>query len=76
MTGHGAELGESHIELPIAYDGPKIPVKLDPRFVGDFLRVLEPDAIFTLQIRDSESAVVCFTDDGYAYVVMPLSRES
>ncbi|NLX98867.1 MAG: DNA polymerase III subunit beta [Rhodopirellula sp.] len=76
MTGHGAEFGESHIELPISYDGPKIPVKLDPRFVADFLRVLEPDATFTLQIRDSESAVVCFTDDGYAYVVMPLSRES
>ncbi len=76
LTGHGAEFGESHVELPVSYDGSKIPVKLDPRFVSDFLRVLDPDVTFAFQIRDSESAVVCSTDDGYAYVVMPLSRES
>lgn len=76
LTGHGAELGESHIELPIAYDGTKTPVKLDPRYVSDFLRVLDPDATFTFHLRDAESAVVCTTGDGYAYVIMPLSRES
>lgn len=76
LAGHGAELGESHIELPIAYDGPKMPVKLDPRFVSDFLRVLDPDATFTFHLRDPESAVVCSTSDGYAYVIMPLARES
>jgi DNA polymerase-3 subunit beta len=76
LAGHGAESGESHIELPIAYEGQEIPVKLDPRFVADFLKVLDPDKTITLHLRDSESAVVCTTDDGYAYVIMPLSRES
>ena len=47
LAGHGAEMGESHVELPIAYDGPEIPVKLDPRFVGDFLKVLDPEQTFT-----------------------------
>jgi DNA polymerase-3 subunit beta len=75
LTAHGAEFGESRIELPIAYDGPETPVRLDPRFVGDFLRVLDPDQTFTFHLRDPESAVVCTTDDGYAYVIMPLSRE-
>ena len=76
LAGHGAEYGESHIELPIAYDGPEIPVKLDPRYVSEFLHVLDPDKAFTLFIRDPESAVLCTTDDGYAYVIMPLSRET
>lgn len=75
LAGHGAEMGESHVELPIAYEGPEIQVKLDPRFVADFLKVLELDQTFTLQLRDAESAVVCQTDDGYSYVIMPLSRE-
>ena len=75
LAGHGAEMGESHVELPIAYDGPNVNVKLDPRFVSDFLKVLNPDQTFSLQLRDAESAVVCNTDDGYAYVIMPLSRE-
>jgi len=76
LAGHGAEMGEAHIELPIAYEGPEVLVRLDPRFVSDFLRVLEPDQTFTLHLRDSESAVVCTTGDGYGYVIMPLSQET
>jgi len=75
LAGHGAEMGESHVELPIAYDGPEIQVKLDPRFVGDFLKILELEQTFSLCLRDAESAVVCQTDDGYSYVIMPLARD-
>lgn len=74
MTAHGAELGESRVEMPIAYDGPEVPINLDPRYVSDFLKVLDPDQTFTLELKDSESAVVCSTDDGYGYVIMPLAR--
>jgi len=74
LAGHGAEMGESHVELPVAYEGPAIQVKLDPRFASDFLKVLDPEQTFTLKLRDGETAVVCQTDDGYAYVIMPLSQ--
>jgi DNA polymerase-3 subunit beta len=74
LAAHGAEMGESHVEMPVAYEGAEIQVKLDPRFMSDFLRILDPDQTFTLQVRDEKSAVVCQTDDGYAYVIMPLSR--
>ncbi len=75
LAGHGAEMGESHIELPIAYDGTPIPITLDPRFFNDFLRVLDPERMFVLELRDGESAAVCSTDDGYGYVIMPLARD-
>jgi DNA polymerase III subunit beta len=75
LSGHGAELGESHIDLPIAYDGEEIAVMLDPRYLGDFLRVMDPETTVTISIRDSECAVVCTTDDGYANVIMPLARD-
>jgi DNA polymerase-3 subunit beta len=73
LRGHGAELGESHVELPIAYDGPEIPITLDPRYVSDFLRVLDPERTFVMELRDAETAAVCSTDDGYGYVIMPLA---
>jgi len=75
LAGHGAEYGESHIELPIAYDGAAVPINLDPRYLVDFLRVLDPQQAFVFELRDAESAAVCFTEDGYAYVVMPLARD-
>ena len=48
---------------------------LDPRFMIDFLKVLEPEKTFTLDLQDSDSAAVCSTDDGYGYVIMPLARD-
>lgn len=71
-----AEAGQSHVEMPIAYDGPQIIVSLDHRFVLDFLKVLSPEASIALEIENGETAVVFHADDGaYGYVVMPLSRD-
>ncbi len=75
LAGHGAEYGESHVELPIAYDGAEVGITLDPRFLGEFLKVLDPEQSFSMELRDAESAAICATDDGYAYVIMPLARE-
>ncbi len=43
LTGRAAEAGQSRIELPIAYEGPEIGITLDPRYVNDFLKVLDND---------------------------------
>ncbi len=75
LAGRAAERGQSHVEMPVAYDEAPISIILDPRFVGDFLKVLNPEKTFTLEIKDSDSAAVCSTDDGYGYVIMPLSRD-
>jgi DNA polymerase-3 subunit beta len=75
LAGQTAEVGQSRIELPIAYDGSPISITLDPRFVSDFLKVLEPEKSFTIDLQDSDAAAVCTTDDGYGYVIMPLARD-
>jgi len=75
LTGRGAELGDARVDFPISYDGPTIPVTLDPRFVGDFLRVLDPEQTIQVELIDEKNAVVCRTDDGYGYVIMPLARD-
>jgi DNA polymerase III subunit beta len=75
LTGRAADVGQSRVEVPIAHSGPKITIALDPRFVNDFLKVLDPAKTFTLELKDSDSAAVCHTDDGYGYVIMPLARD-
>lgn len=75
LAAHGAEFGESKVELPIAYDGAEVAITLDPRYLDNFLRVLDPQQNLTLELRDTESAAVCWTDDGYGYVIMPLARD-
>lgn len=75
LSGQAADVGQSRVELPIPYDGDEVNVKLDPRFMIDFLKVLDGGKSFTLEIRNSESAVISYTDDGYSYVIMPLARD-
>ncbi len=75
LAGQTIDRGHARVELPIAYDGQNIAITLDPRFVSDFLRVLEGEATFRLDVRGPDTAALCRTDDGYSYVIMPLSRE-
>jgi DNA polymerase-3 subunit beta len=74
LTAKTSNIGQSRVEFPIAYDGKDINVTLDNRFVGDFLKVLEPECTFKIELGGEQEAVVFMTDDGYAYVVMPMSR--
>jgi DNA polymerase-3 subunit beta len=76
VVGRAPQFGQSRVELPIAYDGAAVSITLDPRFLNDFLRVLDPEKTFTLELKDAESAAVCLTDDGYGYVLMPLARDN
>lgn len=75
LTAETAEIGQSRIELPVAYSGPSISVSMDPRYVVDFLKVLSPESVFTLDLENSESAALFQTSDGFGYVVMPMSRD-
>lgn len=75
LSGSTAEIGQSRVEVPIAYDGKEITITLDHRFVADFLKVLDPEKSISIDIESGDSAALFTTDDGYGYVVMPLARD-
>lgn len=76
LTCNSAELGESHLEVPISYDEDEpVAVKLNPHFITDFLRVLDPETVITMNIVDSQKGVTLVTGDGYLYLIMPLARD-
>jgi DNA polymerase-3 subunit beta len=76
LQASAADTGQSRVELPIPYSGAPIHLSMDNRYVTDFLRVLDPQKIVTVDVVDSESAALFTTDDGYSYVVMPMARDS
>jgi DNA polymerase-3 subunit beta len=75
LSGRSAESGESRVELPIDHAGATVRIKLDPRFMVEFLRVLDPATAVTVELTDAQSACVCRTEDGYGYVIMPLAAD-
>ena len=75
LSSQAPDVGQSKIEIPISYGGEPLTITFDPRYIADFLRVLEPEAQVKLQLIDSESAAVFRCGDDFLYVVMPLARE-
>jgi DNA polymerase-3 subunit beta len=75
LTSQAADVGSSHVELPIAYDGKTIEILFDPRYLADALKTLDDTMIVTAELIDSKNAAVFRTDDDYTYVVMPLTRD-
>lgn len=75
MEARTADLGESQVELPIAYDGEPITLTLDHRYLADFCKVIDNEATVIMEIESAKSPAVMNTDDGYAYVIMPMSRD-
>ena len=69
------DIGTSRVELPISFDGKKIDITFDPKFVADFLKVLDPTSQISLNLIDENSAAVFKSDDTYTYVVMPLAKD-
>ncbi len=75
LTSQAADIGTSRVEMPISYSGPKLVIRFDPRFVSDFLKVLPPETQVSFKLSTDEDPGVLTTEDGYTYVIMPLSRD-
>lgn len=75
VGGQAAELGQSTIEMPIEWDAEKIRVKLDFRFVREFLRVLGLDEKLNIDVCRSTQPVV-FSVENYTYVAMPMALDT
>jgi DNA polymerase-3 subunit beta len=75
LTSQSADVGSSHVELPIAYDGKAVEITFDPRYLVDALKTLDDATAITAELIDAKNAAVFKTDDHYTYVVMPLTRE-
>jgi DNA polymerase III subunit beta len=75
LTSQSADVGSSHVELPIPYEGKVVEITFDPRYLVDALKTLDDTAALTAELIDAKNAAVFKTDDHYTYVVMPLTRE-
>lgn len=75
LNSQAADIGRSKVELPISYESDAMTVTFDPRFIAEFLRVLDPEQSIRLDLVDAESAAVFRVGDAYTYVIMPLARD-
>lgn len=74
MEANTADIGESLIEIPISYAEEPIEMTVDHRYLGDFCKVLDIEQMFKMQVEGATSPALLTTDDGYHYVIMPMSR--
>lgn len=72
VAAAGEEIGESSVQIPISYDDEKTALRLDSKFLSDFLRCLAPEETVSFYFLADKPALF-ETSDGYSYVIMPLT---
>lgn len=75
LEANTAEIGQSVVEIPVAYDGERVNLMMDHRFVADFCKALDPETNFLFELEDEKKPAMLSTEDGYCYVIMPMSRD-
>jgi DNA polymerase III subunit beta len=76
ISGRSAEYGESTVQCDIVAAGTTAPVKLDPRFIIDFLRHLPDDEEPQVHVyATSATSRVLITCGPYKGVIMPLAQD-
>jgi DNA polymerase-3 subunit beta len=75
LASQAADVGTSQVELPLSYEGKPVEITFDPRYLIDALKTLDDASTITAELIDHKNAAVFKTEDGYSYVVMPLTRE-
>ena len=75
LKGEGKERGNSKIEVPLVFSDTPKTLKFDPKFLTDFLKVLDANAKVSIYLPpDNDPAKITADDGGYVYVVMPMSK--
>ena len=75
LTSSAADVGNSTIQVPIDYAHEGLTITFDPRFLVEFLRVLDGEDSVEVKLNDPDKAGVFQSGEGYTYVVMPLQRD-
>lgn len=73
IEANTATVGDSSVEVPIAYDGAPVVIMLDHTYLIDFCRVLDPEKQLVLVFfEEANRPFVIETDDGSTYLIMPM----
>jgi DNA polymerase III subunit beta len=76
LLSASADVGSSEIQFPVEMtDGHEVTLTMDPKYVGDMLKVIPAEEVIQISVSDAETAALFTHGDSYQYVVMPLSRD-
>ena len=73
MSSKASEVGESTVQMPVDYAGETVSITFNPQYLIQPLREVNPAENVLLELTDSDTAATLKTDDGYTYVLMPLT---
>ncbi len=72
LDSKSPDVGDSHLDIPINYDGNTIDITFDPRYLVEALQTMEENTELFVDLINSKAAALFHTADHYDYIVMPL----
>ncbi|TXH42493.1 MAG: DNA polymerase III subunit beta [Desulfurellales bacterium] len=70
------DIGSAEVKMPIAYDGVRIEITVDAKYIGEFFPRVRAHETFVLCFTDAQSCIELRNEtETFRYIVMPLSGE-
>lgn len=63
------------LAFAIEYQDEPVTLKLNGKFLADFLKTLSGDSVVKMSFVDARSGILFETEDGYSYLVMPMQLD-
>ena len=63
------------LSFAIDYQDEPLTLKLNGKFLADFLKTLSLDSVVKMSFLDARSGILFTTEDGYRYLVMPMQLD-
>lgn len=73
MAGSEAEIGDSQVEIPIEFSGPSVKIRLNSRYVADFLKPLSPEDSIHVRLSGPNQGAV-LVQGSSSCVIMPMGK--
>ncbi len=73
LSGHSPDNGDSLVTIAIDFPDKSFQTKLGPDYIIEFLRVLESNSEFCLQLIEGNNPVMFKPSESLEYAIMPLS---
>jgi DNA polymerase III subunit beta len=75
LKAEAADVGRGDAQVAITCEGPEAEVSLDPRYLTDVLKALDPELTVCIGVKDHKVALMISSDDRFEHAVMPITRE-
>lgn len=74
LSSRNANLGEVDVDIPVSYDGREVSVVIGVPYLRDFLSLVRPESVFSIEVQDGDTVVSLRPSEDHTHLIVPMGE--